>query len=430
MNDENTIPTSPQQDADNERVLSLATEAGHLLLENGAEISRVEETMERIAAAYGVDDRSFFVLSNGLIVTGHEYARAQFIPIKGTHLERVVEMNQLSRDISARRCSIAEAEDRLATIRNLPAKPLWEQVGGIALGVGGFCIIFGGSLMDATVTFALGILLGLFMSIASPHMSRIFANTIGGLIGGLLCIAACGLVPYPLHLPNMIIGTIIALVPGVPFTNGIRDMANEDYIAGATRLLDAFMIFLCIALGVVLSFIIDGWLGGGIMQITTPAVDATTSALWIQATAALLGTLGFSALFGVPRQRYLDCGIVGAAGWLVYQLLLTTAGATATAATLGGALMVAIASHLMALWRHCPTTVFLISGIIPLVPGGGIFWTAYYLVSNQLTQAGASGFTALKATIAIAMGIIVAGTIFNIIIRLRKKAKRVSHNRR
>ena len=50
--------------------LAIASEAGHILLENGAEISRVEETMERIASHYGVDKKSFFVLSNGIFTTG------------------------------------------------------------------------------------------------------------------------------------------------------------------------------------------------------------------------------------------------------------------------------------------------------------------------------------------------------------------------
>ena len=55
-----------------EKALRLATEVGHVLLENGAEISRVEQTMERIATAYGVSDESFFVLSNGIITTGQQ----------------------------------------------------------------------------------------------------------------------------------------------------------------------------------------------------------------------------------------------------------------------------------------------------------------------------------------------------------------------
>lgn len=48
-------------------VMEAAIQAGHLLLENGAEISRVEETMERIFRYYGVESGSTFVLSNGIL---------------------------------------------------------------------------------------------------------------------------------------------------------------------------------------------------------------------------------------------------------------------------------------------------------------------------------------------------------------------------
>ena len=242
--------------ADQEQALTLAAEAGHILLENGAEISRVEETMERIAAAYGVEDESFFVLSNGIIATGQHYARAEFIPIKGTQLSRVVEVNQLSREVERRRPAgapmpVSELASRLQAIRTAPGKPAWEIILGIALGVSAFSILFGGSLTDAAATLACGLLLGTFMAYVSPHLSRLVGNVAGGLVGGLLCILAVHLATQclgssvTLHLPNMIIGTIIALVPGVPFTNGMRDLANEDYIAGTTRLTDAFLAFLC-----------------------------------------------------------------------------------------------------------------------------------------------------------------------------------------
>ena len=95
--------------------LAIASEAGHILLENGAEISRVEETMERIATHYGVDSKSFFVLSNGIFTTSsfNKYANVEFIPFKGTQLDKVVAVNQLSRDISAGACTLAEARMRL-----------------------------------------------------------------------------------------------------------------------------------------------------------------------------------------------------------------------------------------------------------------------------------------------------------------------------
>ena len=390
-----------------EKALRLATEAGHILLENGAEISRVEQTMEHIATAYGVSDESFFVLSNGIITTGQQYARAEFIPIRGTQLSRIVEVNQLSRDVSSRLIPIDELASRLQAIRTGKGKPWWEVIIGIALGVASFSILFGGSLVDAAAAFACGLLLGTFMTFVGAHMSRIFGNLLGGLVGGLLCVLAVTL-GFGEHLPNMIIGTIIALVPGVPFTNGMRDLANEDYIAGATRLMDAFMAFLCIALGVALAFIVEGVFAGGLMQLSTPAIDPVASAWYIQLPAAFIGTVGFSALFGAPRRYYVDCGLVGMLGWAVY---LLTADLGLVGAAFLGALTVAAVSSVLAVVRKCPTTVFLICGIIPLVPGGGIFWTAYYLVSDQLRLAATTGFTALKVTIAIAGGIILMGAI-------------------
>lgn len=434
-----------------EQALQLATEAGHILLENGAEISRVEETMTRIASAYGIEDESFFVLSNGIIATGQHYARAEFIPIKGTQLAKVVEVNQLSRDVTAgergneldvdmsqivstyqrinvstiltnsrnntfKPMPVETLRQRIQAIRTMPGKVWWEMVLGIALGVSSFSILFGGSLVDAMATLVSGVLLGLFMTFVSPHLSRLMGNVAGGLVGGLLCILlyrlAMGIEGLPqLHLANMIIGTIIALVPGVPFANGMRDLANEDYIAGTTRLTDAFLAFLCIALGVALAFIIDGVTTGGIIQLGAPVKDSLASHWVIQLVAAFVGTVGFSALFGAPRRYYLYCGLAGMAGWAVY--LLVAMRHSVVGAAFFAALTVAAISHVMARLCRCPVTVFLICGIIPLVPGGGIFWTAYYIVTEQLRMAAATGFVALKVTIAIAGGIILASGIIN-----------------
>lgn len=405
-----------------EKALRLATEAGHILLENGAEISRVEQTMEHIASAYGVNDESFFVLSNGIITTGRQYARAEFIPIRGTQLSRVVEVNQLSRDVSDGSIPLGELESRLQAIRTYKGKPWWEVVLGIALGVSSFSILFGGSLTDAAATFACGLLLGVFMTFVGAHMSRIFSNLLGGLVGGLLCVLAVAM-GFGEHLPNMIIGTIIALVPGVPFTNGMRDLANEDYIAGSTRLMDAFLAFLCIALGVALAFILEGMFAGGLMRLSTPAIDPVASAWYLQLPAAFIGTVGFSALFGAPRKYYIDCSIVGMLGWAVYLLAAASGPHLVVGAAFLGAVTVAAASSALAVVRKCPTTVFLICGIIPLVPGGGIFWTAYYLVGNQLRLAATTGFTALKVTIAIAGGIILLGALTG---RLHKSHMRVA----
>ena len=79
--------------------LEVAAQAGHVLLENGAEIARVEETMERISSHYGTSQSNFFVLSSGIFTTGagsgkERYANVEYIPLKGAQMEKIAEINR------------------------------------------------------------------------------------------------------------------------------------------------------------------------------------------------------------------------------------------------------------------------------------------------------------------------------------------------
>ncbi len=387
--------------------LDLAYEAGSILLENGAEISRVEETMRRIASHYGVEDEDFFVLSNGIIATDKGYARSKFIPIKGASLDKVVAVNQLSREVAQGQCSLEQLEQRLKAIRAMKAKPAWEQILASALGSAAFCIIFGGGFMDCLASFIAGLVLWVFMLfVASRRLSRIVGNVAGGLLSTMICF---GLYRLGLgdHLSNMIIGSIIPLIPGVAFTNGIRDMANEDYIAGVTRLLDAMLTFFCIALGVAMAFMLDANIFGEMHALQGLANDPQTAGFVVQLVAAFLGTVAFAALFGVPRKFYLDAGFCGTMGWALYLVLSRYTAMTPAEVLFCATALVTLVALLQSIGRKCPITVFLISGIFPLVPGAGIFWTSYNIVSEHLTDAFQTGFAALKATVAIAFGILV-----------------------
>ena len=120
--------------------------------------------------------------------------------------------------------------------------------------------------------------------------------------------------------------------------------------------------------------------------------------------AAMVGTIAFSLLFGVPRKYYAYCGLIGGAGWGVYSAagLLWAPAQSALAATS----VVILLSRLAAVKERCPVTIFLISGIFPLVPGAGVYWTVYYMVTDQLYLAVQTGYTAVKVAVAIVLGIV------------------------
>lgn len=126
--------------------------------------------------------------------------------------------------------------------------------------------------------------------------------------------------------------------------------------------------------------------------------------IFMQVLAAVVGTISFSLLYGVPRHYYRYCGLIGGAGWLLYCLLLPYS--TPPGAALFSTVLVILMSRWFAVRERCPVTIFLISGIFPLVPGSGVYWMAYYIVTGDMDKASESGFMALKVAVAIVLGIV------------------------
>ena len=224
-------------------VMELALQAGHLLLENGAEIFRVEETMDRICKHYGVRSGSAFVLSNGIFATaGSEreryFAKVQHIPVSGTHLNRVAAVNQLSREIESGQYTVEAAAQALEDIKNMPGKRKSTQV--LASGV-----------------LCAGLVLYLYvLYVSAPRLSKIVGNIGGGALVTFIC-SGFYLLGAGAHLNFMIIGSIMPLIPGVAFTNAIRDIADGDYISGSVR------VFFSIAIGVGMAFSFISRVTGG-----------------------------------------------------------------------------------------------------------------------------------------------------------------------
>ena len=91
------------------------------------------------------------------------------------------------------------------------------------------------------------------------------------------------------------------------------------------------------------------------------------------------GTLSFAILFACPRRSLPTCALVGAMGWFVYELCVML-GLDTAAASLLAVIPLTILTRVFAILQKTPVTVFLLSGIFPLVPGAGIYYTAYYFV--------------------------------------------------
>lgn len=256
-----------------ERVLTMAMEAGSIMLQNGAEISRVEDTMVRLVEAYNVDNFNFFVLSNGIFTTGtteekedwKSFAKVKHIPVRSSRLDIVDAVNQLSRDVVFYHYSLEQAEERLVEIENMKPKSKVAQILASGIGAAAFCIIFGGSWWDAFAALIAALIVWIFIvTFGNKYPDKILENIVGSFLVASVCLGL-----QALHIGDslryVLLGGIIPLVPGVAFVNGIRDIAEGDYLSGCVRLLDSLLVFNCIAVGSVACCKLFELLGGTVI---------------------------------------------------------------------------------------------------------------------------------------------------------------------
>lgn len=125
----------------------------------------------------------------------------------------------------------------------------------------------------------------------------------------------------------------------------------------------------------------------------------------LQFGVAVVATICFGVTFRVSPRHYLACGLTGAVGWLVYVLCADLLVMSAPVATLAAALPLTACARFFAIRHKAPITLFLLCGIFPLVPGAGIYYTAYYFLRNDRTLFANKGVETLKIAVALALGI-------------------------
>lgn len=126
----------------------------------------------------------------------------------------------------------------------------------------------------------------------------------------------------------------------------------------------------------------------------------------LQFVAACFGTIAFSILFFVPREYYPYCGMIGGGAWVICWCFTHYLGYSDIIGTFAATAFVVLVSRIYGVRKKCPATLFMLPGIFPLVPGVGIYWTAYYVITGEMNQASAYGRHTFGIGMAIVLGII------------------------
>ena len=246
-------------------LMNCLLDVGQMLLESGAEISRVEDTIYRMAEAYKCRHIEVFVITSIISLTltfpdGGTFTETRRIYSSGgTDFNRLEKLNNLSRSCCKATLPIDSLKKELQQIAG-DEKPLKAALIGSILTAAAFAVFFGGSIWDGVMAavFAVGICL-LQQKLGNTQITQVGANLLISLLSGLCVGFICMAIPG-IHMDKILIGDIMLLIPGLAMTNSFRNILGGNTISGVIRLTESLIWAAALAGGFMTSFYIIGLL--------------------------------------------------------------------------------------------------------------------------------------------------------------------------
>jgi uncharacterized membrane protein YjjP (DUF1212 family) len=394
-------------------LLDLTIRLGYRLAMNGAETFRVEESINRIFQAYGIEAEAF-AITNCLTVSiktenGKPMTRMRRIGDHGNDLDSVERYSNLSRRICAETPEPNVAlQWLLETDKSRRSYSVPVHLIGNFMGAAGFAIMFGSTFFDSFISGLCGIIVG----IVGLMMSKLKANQFFRIIlaSFLMAIpaytlASCGAVS---NADTVVIGALMLLVPGLLFTNAMRDIINGDTNSGLNRIIQVFLIAVAIALGTG-----AGW--GIVSRFLTqpdnfPILEHTFP---IHLIASFVGCVGFSIIFNIHGPGGLLCALGGVLVWAIY-LLIQHFGGSDLFAYFWATVFASGYAEVMARVRKYPAISYLVVSIFPLIPGASVYYTMTHAVRGDMESFASQGMHTIAIAGVMAVGILLVSTGFRI----------------
>lgn len=390
-------------------ILDLAVDIGYELAMCGAETFRVEDTVNRILASYGVQS-DVFAIPNYLTVSlttqsGEPITKMRRIGYHGNNLDNVERLNALSRRICSEHPSPEQARLWLDEIHQTSRDHGFRmQLAGDFLGAAGFGILFGCGIGDCFFAGMCGTVIGLVDAL----LNRLKVNPFFSTIAESFFMAAFA---YGLNMIGLVqnpdavnIGALMILVPGLLFTNAMRDIIYGDINSGVNRIVQVFLVAAAIALGTAAAWNCTVWL-----HAVPHSVPAVSYSLLIQCAATFLACIGFAVLFNIHGPGGLLCALGGSLAWLIYAGLVRL-GFSELTGYFWGAAVSAIYAESMARIRKYPAISYLVVSLFPLLPGAGVYYAMTYAVHGEMERFANQGASTAAIAGALAVGILLVST--------------------
>lgn len=234
-------------------VIDVIMLAGTILLRNGSEIHRVEDTMIRIAHSQGIMDCNVLAMPAAIFfsIENTNISRMKRVTSSSYNIEKVCDVNQISRQIVSGQIDLATAFVRLKELNVKPSPYTKVQLTLAAtLSAPFFSIMFGGNFYDA---FGAGFatLFGFTFSLYVERFIRIpFVTAFAGaFVFGLIAQFWARYSGFPSTADLIIAGAVMPFVPGIALTNAVRDIMTNHINSGMSKMFESLLITLALGAG-------------------------------------------------------------------------------------------------------------------------------------------------------------------------------------
>lgn len=241
---------------DMHQVAKVAIKAGRILLTSGAEIFRVEETINRICNAYDVKCDSF-VLPTGIFITaygddGEAITQLKRIKERTIDIKKIEAVNAFSRSLEDRVPEYCEAIDILDSIERDKGYPFWLRLAATSITAFAFVLLFKGNISESMAAAIVSALVYFFKErVLQISTFPFLGYFVSGIIAGGMSLVVAALF-NGLNIYLIIIGAIVIHLPGMALTNGIKDALYGDITSSMNRLSEGIFSVASVGAGVAL----------------------------------------------------------------------------------------------------------------------------------------------------------------------------------
>lgn len=415
MNDPSHAPQSTVMNAD--QLLCCALDVAVLTAKCGGEIYRIEETVTRICRSYGAAHVEVNAITSLVDATvrmpdGSLTTQMRRIQSSDNDLGQLERCNALSRRICAELPSFAEIQAEVKSIKARGKAPLWQDLLGAMLTVGGFAIFFGGTAYDGLAAMVVGALMALLNRYAMPFANHFARTLLMSLLGSILSFFAVS-IGFGNNMDKIMIGTIMLVIPGLALGTALRDLLSDDTLSGVLRLSRSLLIAVTIALGYTAGILLCG--GENAFHYDQNTLP------WLLSMSAI-GPLGVGLMYRVKPSRLLPIVIGGLLSISIYRLCILQLDGEFFP-NLIATVAVGFYARILAARFKFPTPVVSTPAIMPLLPGGLLFYCMQHMMVGQLEQALDFGVKTISVALGIAAGEVTVSLVHMAIYSLKKKKK-------